>query len=155
MFSSLHFSFNSSNAFSTNLFVWNQPRNLLSYRPNSQSLQYDSFTIFSHSRSSLQFPIVVSLRNSSFLSLACWFGYQRWSQMSSLYFCEKPRKCSDITEVVLFLLLSRLPFIVRNICSWTPYYSSIIKQKCKKNLDSYCFVTSLWLFIWEKCTFKK
>ncbi len=28
--------------------------------------------------------------------------------------------------------------------------SSIIKQNSKKNLDSYCFVTSLWLFIFEK-----
>jgi hypothetical protein len=27
---------------------------------------------------------------------------------------------------------------------------SIIKQNSKKNLDFYCFVTSLWLFIFEK-----
>ncbi len=27
---------------------------------------------------------------------------------------------------------------------------SIIKQKSKKNLDSYCFVTSLLLFVFEK-----
>ncbi len=35
---------------------------------------------------------------------------------------------------------------------------SIIKKNSKKNLDSYCFVISLWLFIfdkWCKCTFKK
>jgi hypothetical protein len=35
---------------------------------------------------------------------------------------------------------------------------SIIKQKSKKILDYYCFVTSLWLFIfekWCKCTFNK
>jgi hypothetical protein len=35
---------------------------------------------------------------------------------------------------------------------------SITKQKNKKNLDSYCFVTSFGLFIFEKlckCTFKK
>ncbi len=35
---------------------------------------------------------------------------------------------------------------------------SIIKQKNEENLDLYCFVTSLWLFIleeWCKCTFKK
>ncbi len=25
----------------------------------------------------------------------------------------------------------------------------ITKQKCEKNLDSYCFVTSFWLFIFE------
>jgi hypothetical protein len=27
---------------------------------------------------------------------------------------------------------------------------SIIKQNSKKNLDFYCFVTSLWLFIFEE-----
>jgi hypothetical protein len=35
---------------------------------------------------------------------------------------------------------------------------SIIKQNSKKNLYFYCFVTSVWLFIfeeWCKCTFKK
>jgi hypothetical protein len=35
---------------------------------------------------------------------------------------------------------------------------SINKQKMKKNLDFYCFVTSFWLFIfeeWCKCTFKR
>ncbi len=35
---------------------------------------------------------------------------------------------------------------------------SIIKQNSKKNLNFYCFVTSLWLFIFEKlykCSFKK
>jgi hypothetical protein len=35
---------------------------------------------------------------------------------------------------------------------------SITEQKCKKNFDFYCFVTSLRLFIFEElclCTFKK
>jgi hypothetical protein len=34
---------------------------------------------------------------------------------------------------------------------------SIIKYGtyCDKNLDFYCFVTSFWLFIFEKSTFKK
>ncbi len=35
---------------------------------------------------------------------------------------------------------------------------SITKQKSKKNLVSYCFVTFIWPFIfekWFKCTFKK
>jgi hypothetical protein len=27
---------------------------------------------------------------------------------------------------------------------------SIIKKNSKKNLDSYCFVTSLWGFVFEK-----
>jgi hypothetical protein len=38
------------------------------------------------------------------------------------------------------------------------YHPSIIKQNSKKILDSYCFVTSFGLFIFEKlckCTFKK
>jgi hypothetical protein len=37
------------------------------------------------------------------------------------------------------------------------HHPSIIKQNSKKNLDSYCFVTSFGLFIFEKlckCTFK-
>ncbi len=31
---------------------------------------------------------------------------------------------------------------------------SIIKQKSKKNLDSYCFITFLWLFIFENYVLK-
>ncbi len=51
-------------------------------------------------------------------------------------------------------LLDPYPFVRGTDLAQDP---SIIKEKDKKNLDSYCFVISLWLFIFEKlckCTFK-
>ncbi len=50
----------------------------------------------------------------------------------------------------MFLGLSDSNRLVRGTGTDLDPDPSIIKQKSKKNLDSYCFVTSLLLFVFEK-----
>ncbi len=59
------------------------------------------------------------------------------------------------SRILMFLGLGSGSVI---ICTDSVTDPSIINQNSKKNLDFYCFVTSLWLFIfeeWCKCTFKR
>ncbi len=64
-------------------------------------------------------------------------------------------------ELLLWVEEANYTNIYSGFCQCSRYGSRSFREqskKMKKNLDLYCFVTSLWLFIfeeWCKCTFKK
>ncbi len=90
--------------------------------------------------------------------LARWFGYQRWSQMSSLYFCEKPRKWWYYGSCKLFLLVSRVsvycpqPSVLENRIMYT-MQKSTHRSKCKeKNIwtsASVCCTHIFQIIMWS------